>query len=132
MKVYIVKLNGIDHQVVKGVFTVYKEAVLFLEETLGMKMKAFNGNIWIDPSEDAQPGYFRIERGEVKEETDEVYIVKLSVECFSDSIIDVFSSRDDAVAYIEQYGDVRQESYNLWQHKESIYEHWTIEKQEIL
>lgn len=130
MKVYIVKFNGIDYQVVEGVFTVYREAVFFLEETLGMK--ASDGGVWIDPSEDAEPGCFRIEKGEVKEETDEVYIVKLSVECFSDSVVDVFSSYDDAVAYIEQYGDVRQESYNLWRHKESIYEYWTIEKREIL
>lgn len=115
---------------VEGVFTSHHEAVFFLEEVLGMK--ASDNNVWLDPLEDAKPGCFTIEKGEVKEETDEVYIVKFSVECFSDGIVDVFSSRDDAVAYIEQYGDVRQESYNLWQHKESIYEYWTIEKREIL
>lgn len=130
MKIYIVKFNGIDYQVVEGVFTSHHEAVFFLEEALGMK--ASDNNVWIDPSKDAQPGCFRIEKGEVKEETDEVYIVKLSVECFSNSVVDVFSSRDDAVAYIEQYGDVRQESYNLWHNKESVYEYWTIEKRKIL
>ena len=130
MELYMVKFNGTDYQAAEGMFTSRKEAVFFLEEALGMK--ASDGNVWIDPLEDAKPGYFTIEQYEVEKETDKVYIVKFSVECFSDSIADVFSSRDEAVAYIEQDEELCHTMHNLWEHKELEHEYWQIEEQEVL
>lgn len=131
MKLYIVKFNGTDYEAVEGVFFAREEAVFFLEEALGME--ASDGNVWIDPLEDAEPGYFTIEKYEVKKETDKVYIVKFSVECFSDKIVDVFSSREEAVAYIEQDEElVPTMTDNLWEHKELDHEYWQIEEQDVL
>lgn len=129
MKLYIVKFNGIGYQAVEGVFTTREKAVFFLEETLGMK--AFNGDVWIDPLEGAEPGRFTIEEYEA-EKTDTVYIVEYSLETSLGNIADVFSSRDEAVAYIEQDEELVHTDYNLWEHKELEYEYWQIEEMEIL
>lgn len=130
MKLYMVKFNGVGYQTAECVFISRKEAIFFLEETLGMK--AFDDNIWIDPLKDMESGYFTIGRYEVKRETDKVYIVKFSVECFSNYITNVFSSRDEAVAYIEQDKELVHTDYNLWEHKELEYEYWQIEEMDVL
>lgn len=127
MKVYLVQLNTNRYDKVEAVFSTYKKAVLLLENILGAK--ACENNIWRVPS---NRHLFSIEEYEVEKETDEVYIVKSSVEDFSDKVVRVYSSREDAVDYIEQYEDLRYALYNLWQHKDSIYKYWTIEKQDIL
>lgn len=120
MKLYIVKFNGIGYQ---GVFTTREKAVFFLEETLGMEAS--------DPLEGAEPGDFMIKECEV-EKTDTVYIVEYSLETSLGNIANVFSSRDEAVAYIEQDKELVHTDYNLWEHKELEYEYWQIEEMDIL
>lgn len=129
MELYIVKFNGIGYQAVEGVFTTREKAVYFLEETLGME--ASDGKVWIDPSECAEPGDFMIKEYEV-EKTDTLYIVEYSLETSLGNIADVFSSRDEAVAYIEQDKELVHTDYNLWEHKELEYEYWQIEEMDIL
>lgn len=129
MKLYIVKFNGIGYQAVEGVFTTREKAVFFLEETLGME--ASNGNVWIDPLEGAEPGFFMIKECEVGK-TDTVYIVEYSLETSLGNIANVFSSRNEAVAYIEQDKELVHTDYNLWEHKELEYEYWQIEEMDIL
>lgn len=128
MEVYLVQLNTNRYDKVEAAFFAYEKAVSFLENILGAK--ACENDTWRVPS---NHHLFSIEEYEVEKETDEVYIVKSSVEDFSDKVIRVYSSREDAVDYIERYKeDLRHVSYNVWHHKESIYKYWTIEKQEIL
>lgn len=55
MKLYMVKFNGVGYQTAECVFISRKEAIFFLEETLGMK--AFDDNIWIDPLKDMESGW---------------------------------------------------------------------------
>lgn len=127
MKVYLVQLNANRYEKVEAVFSTYEKAVSLLEETLGAE--PCKNNIWRIPS---KHHLFSIEEYEVEEETDKVYIIKYSDEDFSDKTVCVYSSREDAVGYIEQHKDLRYALYNLWQHKESIYRYWTIEKRDIL
>ena len=129
MKLYIVKFNGIGYQAVEGVFTTREKAISFLEETLGME--ASDGKVWIDPLEGAEPGFFMIKECEV-EKTDTVYIIEYSLETSLGNIANVFSSRDEAVAYIEQDKELVHTDYNLWEHKELEYEYWQIEEIEVL
>lgn len=66
------------------------------------------------------------------EKTDTVYIVEYSLETSLGNIADVFSSRDEAVAYIEQDKELVHTDYNLWEHKELEYEYWQIEEMDVL
>ena len=127
MKVYLVQLNTKRYEKVEAVFSTYEQAVSLLEDALGAK--ACKNDTWRIPS---NRRLFSIEEYEVEEKTDEVYIVKSSVEDYSDKVVRVYSSREDAVDYIEQHEDLRYALYNLWQHKDSIYRYWTIEKRDIL
>lgn len=109
------KFNGIGYEAV----TAREKAISFLEETL-----ASDGKVWIDhPLE----GDFMIEECEV-EKTDTLYIVEYFLETSLGNIANVFSSRDEAVAYIEQDEELVHTDYNLWKHKELEYEYWQIEE----
>lgn len=129
MKLYIVNFNGVGYQAVEGVFTAREKAISFLEEILGME--ASDGNVWIDPLEGAEPAIFMIKECEV-EKTDTLYIVEYSLETSLGNIANVFSSRDEAVAYIEQDEELVHTDYNLWEHKELEYEYWQIEEVKVL
>lgn len=129
MKLYIVKFNGIGYEVVVSAFTTREKAVYFLEETLGMKTS--DGKVWIDPLEGAEPSLFMIEECEV-EKTDTVYIVEYSLETSLGNIANVFSSRAEAVAYIEQDKELIHTDYNLWEHKELECEYWQIKEMDVL